>query len=74
MNILSKIVGIVGLILLIVLLIFPVLGAVGSWIALPIGIFGLILGAFSRKSSGRTLNIVLIIIALVRLWLGGGVV
>ncbi len=74
MNILAKIFGIVGLIILIVFLIFPVVGAIGSWIALLLGIFGLILGAFSRKSSGRTLNIVVIVIALVRLLLGGGLV
>lgn len=73
MNILSTIFGIVGLILLI-LVIIPVLGAIGSWLALVVAIMGLILGAFSRKKTGRNLNIIVILIALLRLWIGGGII
>ncbi len=73
MNVISKLIGIIGLIILVVFLIFPVLGALSSWLALILGIVGLILGAFSSKDTGRTINIVVIIIALVRIFLGGGV-
>lgn len=73
MNIISTILGVVGLILL-VLVILPILGAIGSWIALVVSIVGLLFGVFSRKNSGRNLNIVVIIIAVLRLWIGGGII
>ncbi len=73
MNIISTIFGIVGLILFVLTMFFPLLGAIGSWICLPIGILGLIFGAFSSKKSGRNINIVLIILSVFRLWLGGGI-
>ncbi len=73
MNIFSTIFGVVGLVLFVLTMFFPILGAIGSWISLPIGILGLIFGAFSRKKSGRNINIVLIILTVFRLWLGGGI-
>ncbi len=71
MNSIATMFGIAGLLLLL-LVIFPVLGAVSGWLALSIGIIGLIFSTFSRKKSGRTLNIIVIAIALVRLLIGKG--
>lgn len=73
MNIISTVFGIVGLILLL-LVIIPILGAIGSWIALILAIIGLILGVFSSKKTGRNLNAIVILIALLRLWIGGGII
>ncbi len=70
MNVVSIVLGVLGIIFLIVMII-PIIGAVGSWIALILGFLGLIFGAISRKTSGRTLNIVVIIVAVLRLVFGG---
>ncbi len=72
LNLLSLVIGAVSL-LLTLLAFFPLLGW-ANWFILPLPIIGLALGALSRGKSGRNLNLVVIIIAVVRLMLGGGII
>ena len=51
----------------------PFLGAV-NWLVLPWGVLGLVLGQLSSRTSGRNLNLVVLLIAVLRLWIGGGVI
>ncbi|MGB3722683.1 MAG: hypothetical protein WA979_07685 [Pacificimonas sp.] len=73
LNFLSVLVGLVALTLLVILFIFPVLGAVGSWVALPIAALGGALGALSSSNGGRNFNIFILALAVLRLWIGGGI-
>ena len=72
LNILSLLVGAVALILAIPAFL-PLLGW-ANWLVVPIALVGLLLGALSGRKSGRNLNLVVIVIAVVRLMLGGGIV
>jgi hypothetical protein len=71
LNILSIIIGIVALLLAIPSAI-PFLGW-GNWIVLPIAIVGAGLGALSRSNQGRNFCLIVIVIAAIRLSLGGGI-
>ncbi|USI74174.1 hypothetical protein [Sphingomonas morindae] len=44
------------------------------WFILPFALFGLALGALSRRSAGRTLNLIVLAVGLMRLMIGGGLV
>ena len=70
LNIVSILVGLVSLIFVIPGL-FPLLGW-ANWIALPIAVVGLVIGMLSSKNTGRNLNIVILIIAIIRGSLFGG--
>jgi len=70
-NVLSIIVGIIALIVALVGFI-PLLGWL-NWFAIPIAVVGFVLGLFDSRTSGRNLNLVVIILAAVRLFLGGGI-
>lgn len=70
LNILSILIGLVSLIFVIPGII-PLLGAL-NWLAIPITVVGLVIGMLSSSNTGRNLNIVLLIIAAVRLSMGGG--
>ena len=72
LNILSILTGILSLIIVIPSQI-PLLGW-GNWIVLPIAILGAGIGALSRRTAGRNFCIVVIIIAAIRLSLGGGII
>lgn len=72
LNILSIVVGLIALLLAIPSFI-PLLGW-GNWIVIPIAAIGLVLGVMSRRTSGRNLNIVVIVVGVLRLMLGGGIV
>ena len=71
-NLISLILGLIALVLVVVAFI-PLLGW-ANWIIIPIAVVGLALGAMSDKTSGRNLNIVVIVIGVVRLMLGGGII
>lgn len=71
LNIVSIIVGLIALIFAIPGLI-PLLGWM-NWLALPIGVVGLVIGALSSKNTGRNLNIIVLVVAVIRLSLGGGI-
>lgn len=70
-NLVSLIIGFVALIFCLVAFI-PVLG-IGEWLVLPIAIFGAGLGMVSRHSAGRNLNLFVLLVAVIRLILGGGI-
>ena len=70
LNFASIVIGVIALILAIPAFI-PLLGW-ANWIVVPIAVVGLALGAMSNRTSGRNLNIVVIIVGVARLMLGGG--
>ncbi len=72
LNFLSLLFGGLGLVLVLLALI-PLFGWM-NWFILPIPVVGLALGVLSRSKSGRNLNLVVIIIAVLRLSLGGGII
>lgn len=72
LNIVSILTGLVSLIFVIPGVI-PFLGW-ANWLALPIAVVGLVIGMLSSKNTGRNLNIVILIIAVIRLSMGGGVI
>ena len=71
LNVLSIILGLIALLLAIPSAI-PILG-IGNWIVLPIAILGAGIGALSSRNGGRNLCLIVLLIAVVRLSLGGGI-
>lgn len=71
LNLLSLVIGVFALVLAIPAFI-PLLGW-ANWVIVPIAIVGLALGAMSGRTSGRNLNIVVIVVGVIRLMLGGGI-
>jgi TRAP-type mannitol/chloroaromatic compound transport system permease small subunit len=72
LNIASLVIGVIALLLVIVAFI-PFLG-IANWVIIPFAVVGLALGAMSDRTSGRNLNIVVIVIGALRLMLGGGII
>lgn len=72
LNILSFIFGIVSLIVVIPATI-PLLGW-ANWFALPLIVIGVVLGQMSRSNAGRNFNLIVLLIAVIRLSLGGGII
>ena len=71
LNLLSFLFGIVSLVIVIPATI-PLLGW-ANWLALPLIAIGVILGQLSSSRSGRNFNLIVLLIAAVRLTLGGGI-
>lgn len=71
-NLFSLLLGMIALVLVVIAFI-PLLGW-ANWIIIPIAIVGLALGAMSDRTSGRNLNIVVIVAGVLRLMLGGGII
>lgn len=72
LNIASLVIGAVALVLVVIAFI-PLLG-IANWVIVPFAVVGLALGVMSGKTSGRNLNIVVIVIGVIRLMLGGGII
>ena len=72
LNLLSILVGLLSLLIVIPSQI-PLLGW-GNWLALPVIVVGIVLGALSRSNSGRNFCLIVFAIAVVRLMIGGGIV
>ncbi|WP_033073598.1 hypothetical protein [Sphingopyxis sp. MWB1] len=72
LNIASLLIGAIALILAVVAFI-PLLGW-ANWLIIPFAAVGLALGAMSGSTSGRNLNIVVVVIGVIRLMLGGGII
>ena len=72
LNILSLIVGAISLFMALFAFI-PLLGW-ANWFIIPLAIIGLVLGAFSDRTSGRNLNFIVILVGVGRLMLGGGII
>ena len=71
LNIVSLIIGAVALIFAVVAFI-PLLGW-ANWLIIPLAVIGAGIGMVSRSTAGRNLNLFVILIAVVRLSLGGGI-
>ena len=71
LNPISIVVGLVAL-PFVLLGVIPLLGAV-NYLAIPIAIVGLLLGVLSSSNAGRNFNLVVLILAFIRLWAGGGI-
>lgn len=71
LNALAYLIGLVSLVIVIPAQI-PLLGA-ANWIALPVIVIGIVVGALSSKDGGRNFCLVIGLIAVVRLTLGGGI-
>lgn len=72
LNILAYLVGLFSLIIVIPSQI-PLLGW-GNWFALPLIVLGIILGALSSSNGGRNFCLIVLLIAAVRLSIGGGLI
>lgn len=72
LNIVSILIGLVALVIAIPALI-PVVSLM-NWIAFPIALVGFVVGLLSSKNTGRNLNLVILIIAGLRLFLTGGLI
>lgn len=70
-NVASLIIGFVALILAVIAFI-PLLGW-ANWLIIPLAVIGAGVGMVSRGTSGRNLNLLVIVIGVVRLMLGGGI-
>lgn len=72
LNVISIILGLLSLVIVIPATI-PLLGW-ANWIALPIIVIGAVIGQMSSSNSGRNLCLVVLVIAAIRLSIGGGVI
>jgi hypothetical protein len=71
LNLVSLIIGIVALVCAAIAFI-PLLGW-ANWLIIPLAVIGAGIGAMSGGTSGRNLNLFVIIVGIVRLMLGGGI-
>lgn len=71
MNVASKIIGIIALLVMLIGLI-PLLGML-NWLVIPIALIGLIVGVFSKNTGGLLLNGIVLIVSVLRLFIGGGI-
>jgi uncharacterized membrane protein YjjP (DUF1212 family) len=71
LNLVSLIIGLVALVFAAIAFL-PLLGW-ANWLVVPLAIFGAAIGAMSRGTAGRNLNILVIVIGVLRLMLGGGI-
>ena len=70
-NIVSLIIGFVAFILAVIAFI-PLLGW-ANWLIIPLALIGAGVGLVSRSTSGRNLNLFVIVIGVIRLMIGGGI-
>ena len=71
LNLLSILIGILSLVIVIPAQI-PMLGW-ANWIALPFIVVGIVIGQFSSSDGGRNFCLIILLIAAIRLSLGGGI-
>ncbi len=69
LNIISILIGLVALIFAIPGLI-PLLG-IFNYVAIPIAVIGTAVGVLSSHNTGRNLCLLVLVVAVVRLWMGG---
>jgi hypothetical protein len=70
-NLVSLIIGFVALICVVVAFI-PFLGIL-NWLIIPLAVIGAAVGMISRGTTGRNLNLFVIVVGIVRLMIGGGI-
>lgn len=71
-NLLAYLFGLISLVIVIPSQI-PLLGW-GNWLALPLIVIGIAFGALSSRDGGRNFCLIVLLIAAVRLTLGGGII
>ena len=71
-NIVSLIIGAVALVFALIAFL-PLLGW-ANWLIIPLAIIGAVVGMLSRSTSGRNLNLFVILVGVLRLMLGGGII
>ncbi len=71
-NLLSWAFGLLALLIVIPSTI-PLLGW-GNWLALPILALGVIVGQMAPQKSGRNFNLIVLVVAAIRLSIGGGII
>ncbi len=71
LNVLAYLVGLLSIVIVIPAQL-PFLGA-ANWLALPLIVTGIVIGALSSKDGGRNFCLIVLLVAGVRLMLGGGV-
>lgn len=71
LNLVSLIIGVISLVCVAIAFI-PLLGW-ANWLIIPLAVIGAGVGAMSGSTSGRNLNLVVIVIGVLRLMLGGGI-
>ena len=72
LNLISLLIGAVAALLVIPAFI-PLLGW-ANWLIVPVALVGFLFGLASGRTSGRNLNLVVILIGVMRLALGGGLI
>ena len=70
LNLISLAVGAIAIVPLLLALL-PFFGWM-NWFLLPLPVVGLIIGSLSRGNAGRNLNLIVLIVAIVRLMIGHG--
>jgi hypothetical protein len=70
-NVVSLIIGLVALVLAVVAFL-PLLGW-ANWLIVPLAIIGAGVGMLGNGTTGRNLNLFVIVLAIGRLMLGGGI-
>jgi hypothetical protein len=70
-NLVSLIIGLVALVCAVVAFI-PLLGW-ANWLIIPLAVIGAGIGVVSSRTAGRNLNLFVILVAIVRLTIGGGI-
>ena len=70
-NLVSLIIGAVSLVLAMIAFL-PLLGWL-NWFIIPLAIIGAGVGVVGSETSGRNLNLFVIVVGVIRLMLGGGI-
>jgi hypothetical protein len=71
MNVIAIALGVFAIFIVLLTGILPVIGALFAWVALTIGVIGLIFGLLSKRTNGRNIAILACVLAALRLILGG---
>ena len=72
LNLVSLIIGFVALVCAAIAFL-PLLGW-ANWLIIPLAVIGAAVGMISRSTTGRNLNLFVILVGVVRLMLGGGLI
>ena len=70
MNLISTLIGLLALVAALVAFI-PLLGWL-NWLVIPVVVIGLVIGLLSDKTTGRNINLLVLVVAMFRLFIGGG--
>lgn len=71
LNIVSVAIGLIALLGAIIGFV-PLLGWI-NWLVIPLVVVGLVIGLISRETTGRNVNLMVGLMAIIRLSIGGGI-